>query len=472
MISDPTLSGRIVDWVGSRRSGDIPPDVTAAVGTAILHHALCGIRGQALETAVSLRRALWDPAGAQVVAVTPEAAAYSGGAFGHLTLQEDMHVPSQCHLGTVVVPTALALASEHGVGGAELVTAIACGYEVAGKVGTVLAQAGLATRARPTGTNGPLGSWAVASRLRRSDANTAARALGLAVNAASGLNTWAWQGGEDVFIHAGQAARAGIEATRLAGAGVGGSLDGIGGKAGFLMAFGDAGAPGRLAAESWPGRDDRWVLQQIVFKRHPACNYVQTVLDVATEVGTAIGPLGAEPPKSIDVWVSTAAALYPGCDAPGPWPARLAAQMSIQFAVAVALSGDDYAQVITADPSMWSELYSGLAARVRVQTDEAIDARYPEQQGARLQVVLADGREIVASHDDLCGLSPAEIRADLRAFGDLLNRPDLVELLVTMSDDLLNCASTAPLTAAVDELWHLAAASSSGTGALAAKALA
>jgi 2-methylcitrate dehydratase PrpD len=101
----------------------------------------------------------------------------------------------------------------------------------------------------------------------------------------------------------------------------------------------------------------------------------------------------------VTVRVTRAAALYPGCDASGPFEHILQAKMSIHYNVAAALAKGDFAERNYV-PQRNAEVQA-LAKRVTVQIDETFTKAFPARQGAAVVVHLRDGRTLEQSADDL-----------------------------------------------------------------------
>jgi len=397
-------SADLVDWVTALDSESLPPSTVDAVETTALHYLYCALRGAS--TSVGRVASVMLSGGA----VPRDAAreALVNGIVSHATLQEDMHVPSQTHIGVVVWSCLLALAGENDIPSSRLVAGAVAGYEVMGVVGETLARCGVASKFRPTAILGPLGAWAAAASALQLTRKETASALAFAANAAAGLNGWAWQGGEEVYLHAGQAAQAGILAVRLARAGLRGSADPLFAPAGYFDSFVSRRAP---TDATRPRR--RFVVEEVVFKRHPGCNYVQTVVDVCEALAPSLRHHG--PPARVEVAVTRAARDYPGCDNPGPWHRRLEAQMSIQFAAAATLGTGDYAGSLDLPSREWRDAFATTAANTVVEASQELDAAYPAAQGAVVRLVLADGSTSQAMHADMRSLSHEEVRANLDA---------------------------------------------------------
>ena len=93
-------------------------------------------------------------------------AAFANTAMAHSLLQEDTHILSQSHPGSVVIPSVLTLGEKVSASGKDAVTAIVAGYEAMTRVGKFMVTAEFNRRGfRPSGVFGPFGSCIVAARL-------------------------------------------------------------------------------------------------------------------------------------------------------------------------------------------------------------------------------------------------------------------------------------------------------------------
>lgn len=322
-----------------------------------------------------------------------DAAAFANAVLGHGLVRDDMHLGSVSHLGAVVIPTVLALAAERPVRGAELLAAIAVGYEAGGRLGRCILDVEVSRIFRPSGITGPIAAAAAAASLLRLDPPAFSSALALAANTAAGYNEWAATGGTEMFFHPGFAARNGLMAVELAADGAFISPSALDGPAGMLRAFGKAAAPDTAMPFA-----DRPEILAVFFKEVPACNFAQTPAQVARDLaaGRAIDTADVE---RVTVRVSYAAAHYPGCDRRGPFEHLLQAKMSIQYNVAAALIHGDFDEANYL-PAEQRETID-LAQRVDVEIDPALTAAYPSRQGASVTVRTRSGDELGAAADDV-----------------------------------------------------------------------
>ena len=148
--------------------------------------------------------------------VTPGDASFANAVLSHGLVREDMHTGSVSHLGVVIFPAFLAFAHEKKVGGRDFIRAAIAGYETGAAVGRAVMDRDTVRRFRPTGVTGPLGAAIAGSLLLDLSEDGTTSALGLAANSTSGLNEWPASGADEMFFHAGFAARNAVTSVQLA----------------------------------------------------------------------------------------------------------------------------------------------------------------------------------------------------------------------------------------------------------------
>ena len=320
-------------------------------------------------------------------------AAFANGVRSHGLVRDDMHVGSVSHLGTVLVPTLLALAEDANASGKDFLTALVAGYEVGGKVGRMIMDVEVSKIFRPTGTVGPIAAAAAGAKLLGLDEEQTTNALALAANMAAGYNEWAGTGGSEMFFHNGLAARGAVTAVQLAAEGAYASRTALDGDAGMLAAFRRPRPP--QVPELFADRPE---ILAVFFKPVPACNFAQTPAQVALALAQRERVRAADI-DSVSVRVTKAAALYPGCDASGPFEHILQAKMSIHYNVAAALTHGNFAERNYV-PQQNAEVQA-LAKRVAVEIDAGFTSAFPAKQGAAVIVRTRDGRTLEQSADNV-----------------------------------------------------------------------
>jgi 2-methylcitrate dehydratase PrpD len=325
--------------------------------------------------------------------VSLQDAAFANGVLSHGLVRDDMHVGSVSHLGTVLVPALLSLSVRSQASGKDFLTALVVGYEVGGKLGRMIMDVEVSKIFRPTGTVGPMAAAAAGAKLLGLTPEQTTSALALAANTAAGYNEWAATGGSEMFFHNGFAARSAVTAVELAAEGAFASPTALDGDAGILAAFRRPRPP--TVPELFTDRPE---ILAVFFKPVPACNFAQTPAQVAHALAQRHRVRAADVDR-VTVRVTRAAALYPGCDASGPFEHILQAKMSIHYNVAAALAKGDFAERNYV-PQRNAEVQA-LAKRVTVQIDETFTKAFPARQGAAVVVHLRDGRTLEQSADDL-----------------------------------------------------------------------
>ena len=331
-------------------------------------------------------------------------AAFANAVLGHGLVREDMHTGAVSHLGIVIFPALLALAQTRKVTGREFIRAAVCGYEIGASVGRALMDRETVKIFRPTGITGPLGAAMAGSIALGLSESAGVSALGLAANATAGFNEWPASGADDMFFHAGFAARSAVTAIELAELGAFGSETALDGPAGLFAALRRADR----AAEVAPFRGDALEIFSVYHKPAPACNYAQTACQAALDIGLDSADIVA-----IQVKCSAAALNYPGCNAPGPFERVLQAKMSIHFCVAAtlarkAIEESNYRRL--QDPEI-----ARLISLITLVEDPEFTQAYPGAQGSEIAVTLRNGKTMSRRMRDLNPATPDQIRARFRS---------------------------------------------------------
>ena len=166
---------------------------------------------------------------------SPGDAALFNGAVAHALDYDDTNHPAYAHPSAVIVPALLALVPGRNVTGARVIDAYIAGFEVFGKLGRALNTQHYKRVWHATGTFGALASAVACGRLLGLDHAQMVMCLGIAASSASGLR--ANFGSMVKPLHAGLAARAGLQAALLAQAGHDASSEVMDHRYGYLNVF-------------------------------------------------------------------------------------------------------------------------------------------------------------------------------------------------------------------------------------------
>ena len=411
---EPALSRRLIRAAFALEYDQLAPAVIAKVKTGLLDMLSCAFEARTLPWAQqAIRMATKGATGPAAIVGTsyctpaPEAA-FATATLGHGLVREDMHTAAVSHLGVVIYPTLLALAQAEGRGnGRDFLVAAVCGYETGAAIGRALMDQDMVRLFRPTAITGPLAGVIAGSRLLGLDEQSAVSALGLAANTTAGLNEWPYSGGDEMFFHAGFAARNAVTAVQLATLGARASETALDGPSGLFASFGKSDRIAAVAPFSRPALE----ISEVYYKPAPACNYAQTACQAAVAIAGRISNLAEV--SAITVKASAAALRYPGCDYAGPFDRVLQAKMSIQYCVAATLVCGTIEEAnyhLLAHPEIVR-----LAGITKLETDSRFTAAYPGTQGAEVVVQLSDGQALREHRNDVVPATPAEVRARFRA---------------------------------------------------------
>lgn len=268
------------DWMAATSIDDIPTDV---METAMRHArdalgvALAASEHQAGRTIRRLSRGVTGTGTASLwvgdgVRTTPEEAAWINGAMAHMLDFDDTGFshPSAC-----IVPAAVALAQELGSSGRETIGAIVMGYEAFERLARCTRTPG-DHRLRdlgfhPTSVWGPPAAAAGCAKLLGLDGEATARAMCIAASSSGGLSDQfgTWTKG----LHAGNSARGGLDAARLASQGYLGRPTAIDGPRGLINVMAGGGSPDIASISRDLGTV--WAIEKpgLRIKLYPVCGF-------------------------------------------------------------------------------------------------------------------------------------------------------------------------------------------------------
>ena len=219
-------------------------------------------------------------------------AAFINGVSAHVLELDDGHRKAQIHLGSVIFPTALAIAEAYDLSGKEFMEAVIVGYEVGILLGQIVNPEHRNKGFHTTGTIGAFVAGVVASKLLKLDEEQILNALGLCGTQAAGLLESDHGGSMGKSLHVGKAIYNGILSAYLARNGFTGSETIFEGAEGFLktMVFDD----GEYKQEDFSFEDalhdvGKVRVRDIYFKKYPFCRHLHSSIDTALKLKASIG---------------------------------------------------------------------------------------------------------------------------------------------------------------------------------------
>ena len=186
----------------------------------------------------------------------------------------DVHRPTLTHVTPEVIPPALAIAERDELSGRELLVAIAAGCETTTRIGIGLDYPAFRARGwHGPGVIGPFGAAAAVGRLLRFDAETMARAFGLAGSQAAG--TYAAWGTPMVKFHQCRGALSGLMAALLSQQKFVAPREFLTASDGGLYnSYSNGGRPEAVTADL----GKRWELEQIALRLWPSAATTQGII--------------------------------------------------------------------------------------------------------------------------------------------------------------------------------------------------
>ncbi len=386
----------IVQFVGELRHAALPDEVLHYARRHLLDTVGVMIAGAGGDVATRAEAVLAAVRPAGRIPVPGRArradvidAAFLGGTAAHGIELDDGFRQGSVHPGCVVVPAVLALGYDRHADGRAVMEAIVAGYEAVIAIGRAchpdLRQRGF----HPTAAVGVFGSAAAAGKLRGLSADALANALGLAASSAAGLFAFVNGGGDIKRLHAGHAAREGLQAALLAEQGVEGPPDVIEARDGFMQAF----AFGR--ADKAHSKSARAIalppvapfgITDCYIKPYPCCRHIQPAVEAL------IGLVNDEAIASDEVQrIEVATYRIAAEHAETGWDDFASAQLSFPYLMGLALKFravkfEHFSEQTRRDPA-----FGTIARKISVTAPADVDRLYPQLRPARVTVTTARG---------------------------------------------------------------------------------
>jgi len=332
-------------------------------------------------------------------------------ALSHATYFEDGSRFTGGHPASAVIPAAFVLATELGLDGAVLLSAIAAGYEVFLRLGRAIYPAVVQRGFQSTAVLAAPASAAAAAVLLGLDATATTHAIAIACSQGAGLKE-ALRCIDSQPMQVGRSSEGGVLAAHMARHGATGSPQILG--HGFLRAFGGDAGP-RCLPTLVEGLGERWHLGETYVKLHGGCRGNHAPTDAVLALVQRHG-VQADDVRRIDVSVDTvtrAAAIEPPHDA-------AQAQSSIGFSIASALVHGDVAPTRFDAATLADPRIGRLIGLTHISADASLDEGYPQRRAASVTIELASGR-VLSEHlerargEPECPVEPGHICAKFDA---------------------------------------------------------
>ena len=345
----------------------------------------------------------------------------------------DVHRETMTHVTPEVMPPALAVAERDGLGGRALLTSIAVGCEITTRVGVGTDYAKFRARGwHGPGIFGPFGAAAAVGSLLKFDAETMARAFGLAGSQAAG--TFAAWGTPTVKFHQCRGALSGLLAALLAQQKFVATHEFLTAKDGGLYnTYVDGGRPEFAVADL----GKHWELERIAMRLWPSATLIQgmnTALFDLIDKHT----IDAAQVRKVRVGLSQQAhAMHGGFDT---YKAKFEALLSAHYTAAVILH-DRALTLAQFEPGRYDDpkLRAFAAKQVEVRAEPSVGGSQ-----AAVEIELTDGTKLSARCEHPLG-----------ALENPLSRRQIEQKFRTYAEGVLPEQQIAEVIGAVDRLEDL-----------------
>jgi 2-methylcitrate dehydratase PrpD len=236
----------------------------------------------------------------------------------------------------------------------------------------------------PTGAVAIFGAAMAAGKLCSLSARQLADALGIAASSSAGLFAFVNGGADIKRLHAGHAAREGLQAALLARQGIEGPRHVLEARDGFMQAFG-FGRTGQARGIALPPAVP-FGITDCYIKPYPCCRHIQPAVEALIGLVTDEN-IATQEVTRIDAATYRIAAEH----AETGWDDFASAQLSFPYLMALALKFrairlEHFAEPMRRDPAL-----AALAAKLHVTAPPEIERLYPQLRPARVTVTTAHG---------------------------------------------------------------------------------
>lgn len=401
---------KFVDFIGNTTFADVPAADRKVVKNQLLALFGASIAGGSAEgcaAVVALAKEIGGKPEASIMIyggkVPAGQAAFVNGVIGR-ALDIDDHCSPGAHIGSAVIPAALAAAElKGGCSGADFLTAVAIGTEVAIRLNLHDEDY---DGFDPTGVCAVFGSTAAAAKtLGLSDEETL-NALALAFNKCGASFQSNVDGALAVRVIEGWTAENGVTCCRLASRGITGPKNFLEGVYGYFHLFGRDRVSGEQMTEEM-GKS--FSLSKVGFKKYPSCGLTQASTEVILNIIRNEG-IGAADIAHVTVNVPPYAYKLVGHPFEIGHNPKVNAQFSIRYCVASALVRKA-AKLIHFEPEAIKDpTVLALTQKVDVIADDTMQAR--PHYAVDMRVITKSGKEYSGSLDACPATSSMPLTAE------------------------------------------------------------
>jgi 2-methylcitrate dehydratase PrpD len=316
-------------------------------------------------------------------------AAFLNALMGHRLELDDVHTKSKTHIGTVVVPTAIALAQNLKSTGKDFLEAVICGYEVMSRIGMGFGVSSHRNKGwHVTSTAGTFGAAAAAAKLMNLKFEQTVYALGMAGTQSFGVWAFLGESASSKILHPARAAVSGIEAAILAKSGMTGPsriLDASDG--GLFQAMSD----GYDLSKVSNNLGIEYEISNIDNKPYPCCRSTHCAIDSALYLKDKY-PIDTDLIEKIEVDTYLVGYKQCGTTEGSIKPVTPTdAKFSTPYTIAEILVNGKVTLDSFKAENIKNTKVQELLKKVTVKPNDIFTERYPEHWGCKSRIVMKNG---------------------------------------------------------------------------------
>ncbi|WP_158291808.1 MmgE/PrpD family protein [Lampropedia puyangensis] len=350
-----------------------------------------GVRALALEEGGAAQASLWG----EGTAVPVSNAAFYNAAIAS-ALDFDSLSPHVGHMDATIIPAALAAAQWRNCSGAEFLAAFVAGAELGYRLG----RATLNTRGwYRVSLYGVFGATVAAGKLAGLTSEQLKSALGLALLQAAGTLQNHTERTLGKRLMAAFAAKAGVQAVRLAMQGITGPAQSLDGKYGLFAMYEEADLS-HVAADY----GQVFLNQDTTYKKFPTCGCTHAALEAALTV-VHRHDIAVDQVAAIDVVLTPYMHQLVGYPFEAGGDVEVIGQFCAQYAVASALVHRRYTPAELTRDVVLSERVAEIVAKTQVRVDPTLTSMHAP---AEVRVVLHTGQQYAVRIEQLPDLAAGE----------------------------------------------------------------
>ncbi|MSO93499.1 MAG: MmgE/PrpD family protein [Rhodospirillales bacterium] len=447
-----TLGSRLAEFGCGLDAKALPATVIEALKLAVLDclaAALAGVNEPVSRRVVDLVKQDGSSGPATLIGHPVKAsmtnAAFANGTTAHACDYDDSSWTMWTHPTAAVLPALLAAAETRNLSGRDVLAALAVGLEIEKAIGIGIQPDHYKTGWHPTGTLGVFGAAAAASRAFGLDRPRFQAALGIAASCSAGIRINV--GTMTKPLHVGFAARNGVEAARLAEAGVTSNAAAFEGEDGFFQVYAPKRSEPERAADTL-GDPFEVIEPGLVYKLYPCCADLHASVDAILALKEEHG-LTPQNVRRIQAGITPLAhnnSPYPAPETP------LQAKFSQEYVLAAALVRgrlglSEFKQPSIDDPAV-REVMKRVSVKISPELSGAGSISFSSP--AMVDVETTDGRVFHKLVRDLRGspknrLTAADLEPKFLQCADVALKPEAARKALQLISDLDSLPNIAPL---------------------------